>query len=151
VITTVGVVLTVIVKGDAVAGLPLTQDKLEVMTTETKSSFIIVEEVKVLLFVPAGNPFTSHRYDGVAPPFVGVAVKVTDVPAQILVPGEAAIVTLAGSAGLTDIVIIFEVAGLPVTHCAFEVISTVIISPFARVEEVKVLLFVPTLPPFTFH
>jgi hypothetical protein len=35
--------------------------------------------------------------------------------------------------GFTTAVIAFEVAGDPVTHSAFDVITTVIISPFARV------------------
>jgi hypothetical protein len=37
------------------------------------------------------------------PPFVGVAVKVTKVPAQIVLEGEAAIVTLTGTEGATVI------------------------------------------------
>lgn len=32
--------------------------------------------------VPALAPLTFHWYAGVVPPFVGVAVKVTDVPEQ---------------------------------------------------------------------
>jgi hypothetical protein len=53
--------------------------------------------------------------------------------------------------GLTVIVKVFEVAGLPVTQVAFEVITTDTISPLTSVAEVKVLLLVPTLTPFTFH
>ena len=69
------------------------------------------------------------------PPLVGVAVKVTDVPEQIAPEGTAAILTLAGSRGLTTIDIPEEVAGLPVAQVAFEVISTVITSPLASVVE----------------
>jgi hypothetical protein len=58
------------------------------------------------------------------PPFVGVAVKVTDVPAQMVPEGDAAILTLAGSNGSTVIVIVLDVAGLPVAHDAFDVITT---------------------------
>jgi hypothetical protein len=58
------------------------------------------------------------------PPFVGVAVKVTEDPAHIGPVGNAAILTLAGSNGLTISVIVLEVAGLPVAHDAFEVITT---------------------------
>ena len=36
----------------------------------------------VVLFVPAFIPLTFHWYAGAVPPFVGVAVKVTDVPEQ---------------------------------------------------------------------
>ena len=41
-----------------------------------------------------------HWYVGNVPPLVGVAVKVTEVPAQIVLPGTAAILTLAGKFGL---------------------------------------------------
>jgi dienelactone hydrolase len=60
---------------------------------------------------------------------------VTDVPAQTGL-ADAAIVTPAGSKVFTVIVIVFEVAGLPVTHKAFEVSSTVIASPLASAAEV---------------
>jgi hypothetical protein len=63
-----------------------------------------------------------------------VAVKVTEVPAHIVPAGTAAMVTLAGNKGLTVIVIAFEVAGLPDTHVALEVITTVITSELASVE-----------------
>ena len=39
--------------------------------------------VYVGLFVPTFDPFNCHWYDGFVPPFVGVAVNVTEVPAQI--------------------------------------------------------------------
>jgi hypothetical protein len=57
---------------------------------------------------------------------IGVAVKVTDVPAQIAPDGEAEILTLAGNKGFTVIVIILDVAGLPVAQVAVDVITTVI-------------------------
>ena len=44
------------------------------------------------------------------PPFVGVAVKVTDVPEQIVV-AEAAMLTLAASVGLTTM--LFEAVVVP--------------------------------------
>ena len=52
-----------------------------------------------------------------------MAVKVTDVPAQTGLD-EAAIDTLTGRFGFTVIVIVLEVAGLPVVHVRFEVITT---------------------------
>ena len=58
---------------------------------------------------------------------VGVAVKVTDVPTQTLLP-EAEIDTLAGSNGFTIIVIELELTGLPVGQVAFEVNWQVIAS-----------------------
>ena len=51
---------------------------------------------------------------------VGVAVKVTEVPAQTGL-AEAAIATLIGKFGLTVMVTTFEVAGLPVAQVALEV------------------------------
>ena len=64
---------------------------------------------------------------------VGVAVNVTLVPAQIVV-AVAEILTLAGRFGFTVIVIVFEVAGLPVTQDALEVNTQVITSLFASEE-----------------
>ena len=52
---------------------------------------------------------------------VGVAVKVTEVPAQIVV-ADAAMLTLAGNSGFTVMTIALLVAGLPVAQVAFEVI-----------------------------
>ena len=66
------------------------------------------------------------------PPFVGVAVKLTLVPEQIVV-ADAVILTLAATLGLTTIVIALEVAGLPVTQLAFDVITQVTVFPFASV------------------
>lgn len=82
---------------------------------------------------------------------VGVAVKVTDVPAQ-MVEAVAAILTLTGKFGFTVMVIALLVAGFPVAHgVRLEVISTVTMSPWANAVEVYVLLLIPTLAPFTFH
>jgi hypothetical protein len=67
---------------------------------------------------------------------VGVAVKVTEVPAQIAPEGTAAILTLAGRFGLTTIVTVFDVAGLPVAQVAFDVITTVIASPLIKAADV---------------
>ena len=65
-------------------------------------------------------PFTFHWYAGDVPPFVGVAVKVTDVPAQTGL-ADAAMVTLTGSSGFTVMVTVLEVAGFPEVHVALEV------------------------------
>ena len=61
---------------------------------------------------------------------VGVAVKVTEVPAQMLF-AETAIDTLTGSNGLTVMVTALEVAGLPDLQVSLEVRTQVITSPFA--------------------
>ena len=63
-------------------------------------------------------------------------MNVTDVPAQIAPEGDAAMLTLAARIGLTTIVNVLDVAGLPVTHARLDVIWTFIASPFARVDEV---------------
>ena len=63
---------------------------------------------------------------------VGVAVKVTDVPAQTGF-ADAPMVTLTGRFGLTVMEMLFEVAGLPVVQEAFEVKTQVTASPFAGV------------------
>ena len=66
------------------------------------------------------------------PPLVGVAVKVTLVPEHMAPAGTAAMLTLAVTFGFTVIVIIFEVAGLPLTHEAVDVITQLIVFPFAN-------------------
>ena len=65
------------------------------------------------------------------PPLVGTAVNVTFVPAQIVVK-LAEITTLTGRLGFTVIVIVFDVAGLPVAQVALEVRTQVTKSPFAK-------------------
>jgi hypothetical protein len=66
-------------------------------------------------------PFTFHWYAGEAPPLMPVAVKVTDVPAQIGF-AEAAMETLTGFNGLTVIATVLEVAGLPEVQTKLDVI-----------------------------
>ena len=74
-----------------------------------------------------------HWYAGVVPPLIGVAVKVTNVPAQTgLVFG--AIVTPAIKIGLTVMVTTLDVAGDPVKQgVKFDVITTVITSPLTGI------------------
>ena len=74
-----------------------------------------------------------HWYAGAVPPLVGVAVKVTNVPAQTgLVFG--AIVTPAVKIGLTVMVTALDVAGDPAKQgAALEVITTVITSPLTGI------------------
>lgn len=80
---------------------------------------------------------------------VGVAVKLTLIPAQILeVP---AILTDGVVAGLMVMVIAFEVAVLMVKQEALEVSTHVTTSPLANEDELKVFELVPALTPFTFH
>ena len=94
------------------AGDPLTQAKLEVMCTVTESLFANEVVVYEMLSVPTGVVPTYHWYAGVVPPFVGVAVKVTSVPEQIVLSASLdAIVTLAGRIELT-VVAVDEVANI---------------------------------------
>ena len=75
----------------------------------------------------------NHWYCGAVPPLVGVAVKVTLVPEQIVV-SDAAMDTEAGKLGFTVMLITLDVAGELVKHGeAFDVITTVTKSPLASV------------------
>ena len=58
-------------------------------------------------------------------------MNVTLVPEQIVFPGLAEILTLAGRFEFTVITIAFDVTGLPVAQVALEVITHVIMFPFA--------------------
>ena len=84
------------------------------------------------------------------PPFAGVAVNVTFVPIQIILPGFATMLTDGVTVDVT-IVIPFDVAVVGLAQASEEVITTVIISPFANTLFEYVLLLVPTLLPFRFH
>ena len=68
-----------------------------------------------------------------------------------MVVADEATLTLAVTVGVITIVIALEVAGLPVTQLAFDVITQVTISLFASVALVYVEALVPTFVPFTFH
>ena len=59
------------------------------------------------------------------PPFVGVAVNVTLVPAHMILSASLeTIFTLTGKFGLTTVVMALLVTGLPVTQVAVDVITT---------------------------
>ena len=88
---------------------------------------------------------------GVVPPLVGVAVNITLVPAQIAPDGTAAMLALAGRFGFTVMVMVLEVAGLPVKHgVALDVMITLIASVFTNAFEEYVELVAPAIftPPF---
>ena len=63
---------------------------------------------------------------------VGVAVNVTVVPGQTGL-AEAAIITLTGKLVFTTIVIVLEVAGLPVVQVKLEVRIQVMMSPLSGI------------------
>ena len=82
---------------------------------------------------------------------VGVAVKVTISPGQMLVE-LAEMLTDAGKDDDTVIVSVLEVAGEPVAQLELEVITTVTLSPLFSVVDVKVEDVAPlTSVPFTCH
>ena len=64
------------------------------------------------------------------PPFVGVAVKVTLVPVQIVLPGLAAILTDGVTVAVTVMVIALDVAVAGLAQASDDVITTVTTSPF---------------------
>jgi len=86
----------------------------------------------------------------VDPPFVGVAVNVTDVPAQTFV-ADAAIDTEGTTVGFTVIVILALFAVVGLAQVAFEVSTQLTACPFVNVVVVKMLELVPAFVPFTFH
>jgi len=61
---------------------------------------------------PEVTPLTFHTYEGVDPPLVGVAVNVTEVPAQTGF-ADAAIATLTGRTLLT---VTFKMVGVAVVQ-----------------------------------
>ena len=74
------------------------------------------------------------------------------MPEQIVPVGFASIVTPAAPPALTDIFILFEEAGEPEIHDAFEVSTQVIASPFTNVVEEYVEFVAPDIiTPFFFH
>ena len=85
------------------------------------------------------------------PPFVGVAVNVTLVPVQMVFPGLAVTLTDGTTVDPTVIVIPDDVAVVGLAQPSDEVIATLITSPFTNALFEYVLLFVPTLFPFSFH
>ena len=128
--TTVGV--TEIVRLLLVSAFLLGQTAFVVIITLTIFPFVSVLLVNVLLLVPVLTPFMRHWYDGEVPPFVGEAVKVTEVPEQIVVPGLADIVTSGTRTGLTCIVIRLLVSEAGLAHGELDVIITDTTAPFVR-------------------
>ena len=73
----------------------------------------------------------------------------TDVPAQTGF-AEGEMETLTGNNGVTVIVTVLDVAGLPVGQTTLEVSMHVTTSLLTGIYE-KVELLVPAFTPFTFH
>lgn len=125
VVTVIVILELVAVAGDAHAALL-------VITQLTISPFTSAAFVYVVLFAPTLLPFNFHWKAGVVPPLVGVAVKVTDVPVQIVLPGLAPMLMPGVIVGVTVIVTAPLVAVVGDAHDALLVITQVTTSPFAR-------------------
>lgn len=82
---------------------------------------------------------------------VGVAVKVTTVPAHTVLPGVLVIVTAGVSELYTIIVTVLLVTVAGVAHVALLVRSQVTTSPLAKELLEKVGLPLPAGTPFTYH
>ena len=78
-------------------------------------------------------------------------MKVTLVPAQMVVPVFALMETAGVNNGFTVIVNAFDVAVVGLAQVALLVSTQVTICPLVNVVVVNVELFVPELTPFTFH
>lgn len=78
------------------------------------------------------DPPFFHWYAGVVPPFTGVAVNVTIVPAQMVV-AVALIETETGSDGFTAMVMELDRTGFPDGQFTLDVSRHVMASPLAGV------------------
>src|SRR6478672_12663047 len=127
----------------------VTQARSLVMMTVTISPSFNVEVLKVGASVPLSTPLTCHWYDGLDPPFVGVAVKVTDVPSQIDV--VLALIETSGSTLLELMVIsLLSAVGLD-TQARSLVMMTVTTSPSFNEDVVNLGESVPLSTPLTCH
>ena len=111
------------------AGFPIAQPSLEVRVQVITSPLTGVK-VKTGLLVPEGVPLTFHVKSGDAPPLEGLAVNVTEVPAQTGPGGAALIAIPTGRSGFTVMVMELHVAGFPEGQPMDELRSHVTISPF---------------------
>jgi hypothetical protein len=80
---------------------------------------------------------------------VTAELKEADAPAQIEFPPLIVIVADAGV--VTVMLIVLDVTFVDETQFAFDVKTQLITSPLFNVLVEKVVLFVPTFEPFTFH
>ena len=124
------VFISVAVAGDA-------QLELEVISTFTTSLFAKLSRIKVAPVSAWTVVLIVHLYVGVVPPLVGVAVNVTEVPAQIAVPGETPKLT-EGVKAVPNVIVFISVAVAGDAQLELEVISTFTTSLFAKLSRVKV-------------
>lgn len=129
---TAGVVFTVMAIGVELAVLLVTQPALEVMIT--LSVLPLVNVFVVYVGVDATVvPFNFHTYVGAVPPEDGLAEKVTRVPGQIVLEGEAVTVTEGVWPVAVLTVMPFDKAGLFETQDKAEVIRHSTTSPVVNV------------------
>jgi hypothetical protein len=96
-------------------------------------------------------PLTCHWYEGVEPPSVDTAVKITLSSSQIGPAGLTVMLTVGAEGAVTVMAIWLEVAEGVVRHDSLEVRITVTISPLLSVVVEKTDELVPVLMPFTCH
>lgn len=144
VVTAIVIVLLV-----AVAGLG--QAAVLIMLQVTLLLLASVVDVYVGLFVPTFDPLTCHWYVGVTPPLVGVAVNVTEVPAQMVLAAFETMFTDGVAFRFTVIVIALLVTFVAVAQLNELVMVQVITSPLIKPLGLYVALFVPTSKPFLNH
>lgn len=82
---------------------------------------------------------------------VVVTLKVTEVPAQMILPGDAVIDAVGVTVGITVIVMVLLVTSVGLAQAALLVRSQVITSPLANVLSIYVPALVPTGLPFLYH
>ena len=99
------------------------------LTTSLSFNVVVVYEVE-LVAPAAGFPLTNQLYVGPAPGLTGVAVNVTDAPAQIVPVGFADIEIEGTSTGLTVMVTLGLVTEATLGHEAPLTIVTEMTSPF---------------------
>ena len=102
------------------------------------------------VFVPVVTPFNCQIYSGVWPGLVALAVKFTWVPAQ-LVSALAAMLTLAGTLGVTVTITALLVAVAGEAQARLDVSRQRTTSLFARLVVVNVDVFPPEPDPLTCH
>ena len=105
---------------------------------------IKLEPVK---FVAVPVRVKLHRYEGLSPPFVVLAVNPTVFPLQ-----DVCEIVMAGTtAGFIVIELLLEVIVTGLAQARVDVITQLTTCPLVREFEVNVGLLLPTLFPFTFH
>ena len=88
--------------------------------------------------LPTFDPLTFHWYEGVVPPLVGVAVKVTLLPAHAVDDGLAAIATLAVTTGFTRTLAVLLVLIVEVHTPEPIFVIVIFVVPTGKVPVVKV-------------